>query len=201
MESTYTKRTQLILIALFIHYMGYLIFLILDSLDYPKRIRISYGLRNKNAIKNWIENIWCLGKKKKPAVAQRAITLENAPLSQPQNRINAAEPGSEERKDEAQDAEEIPREFLEHETKYTKFIKGHYLKNNFFFFVGCVCAILAGSSEYTIILIYSVLGIRILELFGLSCGLLWISYIAHTAGALINYANIINAINYFSVPR
>ncbi len=45
MDSTYENRTQLILTAIFIHYMGYFIILLMDSTDFPKRVSLRYGLR------------------------------------------------------------------------------------------------------------------------------------------------------------
>lgn len=44
MGSTYESNTQLILLACFIHYCGYFIILILDSMDYPRKIMMRYDL-------------------------------------------------------------------------------------------------------------------------------------------------------------
>ena len=93
--------------------------------------------------------------------------------------------------------DEEPTEFIPHETKYTKVVKGHYLKNNFFFFVGCICAIMAGTKEYCLWLIYAVIGLKFFELIGLSIGFLWLCYGCHLVGAVVNYINIITAIKYY----
>lgn len=93
---------------------------------------------------------------------------------------------------------ETQRRFLPHDTKCTKFLKGHYLKNSFFFFVGCICAILAESTWLCTGIIWGVLGIRLLEIFGLALGQLWLCYFAHLVGIVANYYNIINAIIHFS---
>ena len=46
-EDTYFNRTQAVLVAIFFHYMGYLILLILDAFDFPKKVHITYGISKK----------------------------------------------------------------------------------------------------------------------------------------------------------
>ncbi len=73
---------------------------------------------------------------------------------------------------------------------------GRYLKNNFFFFVGCFCAIVGGSKSHCIVISYFIFLTKLAEIGGLWFGLLWVSYIGHFLSAIINYINIITAINY-----
>lgn len=92
--------------------------------------------------------------------------------------------------------EEEPK-FVTHETKFTKVVKGHYLKNNFFFFVGCMCVILAENTNHCWILIYVVLGLKIVEIFGLFFSVIWLCYICNLGNIVINYYNIVIAINFY----
>ena len=43
MPSEYYNQTQRIVVAILFHYVGYLVILVLDSVDYIKKIRIVYG--------------------------------------------------------------------------------------------------------------------------------------------------------------
>ena len=43
MEYDYKSATQSIVVAMFFHYIGYLVALILDSVDSIKKVRIVYG--------------------------------------------------------------------------------------------------------------------------------------------------------------
>ncbi len=88
--------------------------------------------------------------------------------------------------------------FADRDTHYSKLIKGHYLKNNLFFFVGCLCAVVAGSKDYCVILIYLVLGLRTGELAGLHFGLLWVSYACHFVSVVFNYTHMITAIYFYA---
>ena len=79
----------------------------------------------------------------------------------------------------------------------TKVIKTRYRKNSFFFFVGIFCAILAGNKTHCLVITYLVLVTETAQIVGLYFGILGISYIAHIIAELINYVNIITAIDYF----
>lgn len=87
--------------------------------------------------------------------------------------------------------------FAEKDKSFTHVIHGHYLKDNLFFFVGCLCAIIGGSKDHTILISYIVLTLKIGELAGLYFGLLWICYIGGVLTALVNYINMITAIHYY----
>ena len=93
---------------------------------------------------------------------------------------------------------DVKKAYGERNKLYTKEVVGHYLKNNLFFFVGCYCAILGGSKDHCIILTYLILITKIAEIVGVFFGFLWVCYICHALGALINYVNICTAINYFT---
>ena len=76
---------------------------------------------------------------------------------------------------------------------YTEVLRKHYLRNNAFFFIACMCGIYAGSYLFSSLLAFAVLIGRTIEIFGLYWGRLWICYLAHAVFALGNYANIIFA--------
>ncbi len=88
--------------------------------------------------------------------------------------------------------------FADRDTRFTKLISGHYLKNNLFFFVGCLCAVVAGSKDYCVVLIFLVLALRTGELAGLYFGLLWVSYLCHLVSVAFNYTHIITAIQFYA---
>ncbi len=44
-DNDYATRTQAILVALFFHYFGYLVMLILDALNYSNRVHLTYNLK------------------------------------------------------------------------------------------------------------------------------------------------------------
>ena len=90
--------------------------------------------------------------------------------------------------------DEVPAQLKMKETRLTKLEKGHYIKGNLFFFVGCLCAILAGSKGYCVFLIYLVLLFKAVELGGHLFGFLWISYLCHSLVVVVNYINIFVAI-------
>eukprot|EP00831_Metopus_contortus_P030953 TRINITY_DN2531_c0_g1_i4.p3 TRINITY_DN2531_c0_g1~~TRINITY_DN2531_c0_g1_i4.p3 ORF type:complete len:120 (-),score=5.78 TRINITY_DN2531_c0_g1_i4:148-507(-) len=117
-DLNYTERTQLVLLAIFAHYLGYFFILVLDSLEYPKRIRVSYGIKN---------------------VFKRKVASDSEPV--PSHAL------------------EETQHFREHNVRYTKLIKSHYLNNSFFFFVGCLCAIFAGTKTQCTLLILSLIHI------------------------------------------
>ena len=72
------------------------------------------------------------------------------------------------------------------------------MKGNFFFFVGCFCAIIGASKDHCIIITYFIFLVKLAELVGVYFGFLWLCYVSHFLGALINYTNIITAIDYYS---
>eukprot|EP00826_Nyctotherus_ovalis_P024883 TRINITY_DN191_c0_g1_i14.p1 TRINITY_DN191_c0_g1~~TRINITY_DN191_c0_g1_i14.p1 ORF type:complete len:134 (-),score=32.76 TRINITY_DN191_c0_g1_i14:23-424(-) len=79
----------------------------------------------------------------------------------------------------------------------TKVVKTRYRKNSFFFFVGIFCAILAGNKTHCLVITYLVLLTATAEIVGIFFGILGISYIAHAVQVIINYMNIITAIDAF----
>ena len=88
--------------------------------------------------------------------------------------------------------------FADRDTRFSKLVKGHYLKNNFFFFVASLCAILAGSKTHSVVLIFMVLALRTVELAGVYFGFLWASYIADALVAITNYINILTALMHYT---
>eukprot|EP00826_Nyctotherus_ovalis_P040547 TRINITY_DN4007_c0_g2_i3.p1 TRINITY_DN4007_c0_g2~~TRINITY_DN4007_c0_g2_i3.p1 ORF type:complete len:125 (+),score=42.22 TRINITY_DN4007_c0_g2_i3:401-775(+) len=92
--------------------------------------------------------------------------------------------------------DEVPSQLKEKDIRLTKLEKGHYIKGNVFFFVGCMCAILAESKGYCVFFIYLVLLLKVVELAGHLFGFLWVSYIGHALVALVNYINIFVAIGH-----
>ena len=80
------------------------------------------------------------------------------------------------------------------EKRLTKYISSRYIKENFFFFVGCICAILAESNPICVIIIYSTLLLSAAEVICVFFSQIWIIYIIHVLKALGNYANILIAI-------
>ncbi len=88
--------------------------------------------------------------------------------------------------------------FPDRDTRFTKLIKGHYLKNNLFFFASVLCAIVADSQEHCVIMIFLVLLLRTAQLFGLFFGFLWLSYAMDLIVVAFNYTHIFTAIAYFS---
>lgn len=99
---------------------------------------------------------------------------------------------------EEDDDDDDPKVLIPHETKFTKAVKGHYLKSNFWFFVGIICAMLAGSKDYCLSLIYVVLGIKLVQLVAFGCGYLWLCFLCDLGDAAVNYVNIFAAINFFN---
>eukprot|EP00826_Nyctotherus_ovalis_P044778 TRINITY_DN4870_c0_g1_i9.p1 TRINITY_DN4870_c0_g1~~TRINITY_DN4870_c0_g1_i9.p1 ORF type:complete len:106 (+),score=31.59 TRINITY_DN4870_c0_g1_i9:304-621(+) len=87
--------------------------------------------------------------------------------------------------------------FVPHEVKFTKVVKGHYLKNNFFFLVGCMCVILAENTKSCWILVYVVLGLKLTEIIGLFFGAIWLCHICNIGNIGINYYNIVIAIDFY----
>jgi hypothetical protein len=86
--------------------------------------------------------------------------------------------------------------FKEKNEDYAEKITHHYFKNNFFFFVSVFCAIIGGAKDHCIILTFLVLFFKLGEIVGLYFGYLWICYITNTLTAIVNYVNIITAIDF-----
>ena len=73
----------------------------------------------------------------------------------------------------------------------TKLIKNRYRKNTFFFIIGLLCAILAGNKTHCLVISYFIIFTETAQIAGVLFGFVWIAYIAHILGVLINYVNII----------
>ncbi len=58
MDTSYKTSTQSIITAVFFHYIGYLAILILDSVDYIKKVRIVYG-------SNFFFDVLCFSNRKR----------------------------------------------------------------------------------------------------------------------------------------
>eukprot|EP00826_Nyctotherus_ovalis_P039285 TRINITY_DN3768_c0_g1_i5.p4 TRINITY_DN3768_c0_g1~~TRINITY_DN3768_c0_g1_i5.p4 ORF type:complete len:152 (+),score=34.54 TRINITY_DN3768_c0_g1_i5:74-529(+) len=86
--------------------------------------------------------------------------------------------------------------FREKKREYRALIKSHYLRNTLFFYAGCLCAVAAGSKVFAIVLIYVVIVEKGVEIYAVYNDYMWLAYVGHILGCVVNYINIISAIAY-----
>eukprot|EP00826_Nyctotherus_ovalis_P024881 TRINITY_DN191_c0_g1_i11.p1 TRINITY_DN191_c0_g1~~TRINITY_DN191_c0_g1_i11.p1 ORF type:complete len:210 (-),score=56.16 TRINITY_DN191_c0_g1_i11:23-652(-) len=203
----FKDETRAFTVLILFHYMGYIIFRVLEFLQYPKRVYISYDFRTFFTRK-------CPGDAPQTSQTNRAanpffffffLMIRRPPRSTPlyssaasdvykrQADIKLEVAGSAAPAPSAASSETLD----DKDRDMTKVVKTRYRKNSFFFFVGIFCAILAGNKTHCLVITYLVLLTATAEIVGIFFGILGISYIAHAVQVIINYMNIITAIDAF----
>ena len=186
----YKDEVRSFCILIFFHYLGYIIFRVLEFLKYPQKVCITYDIRTLHLLQAPFLPVNILQKHNvqlnqihQPTLVTCFITIADIHLNVPGS---SSAP-------ESQQSKGLDDKTVE----FTKLVKIRYRKNSFFFYIGLLLAILGGTKTHCHIFSYLVIITETMQLAGVYFGFVWLAFLGALLMEIFNYINIVTAIDAF----